>query len=158
MLDEYSRRFAEVFFTQFPEWRDAATIRRDHEGRAYLHIRLARPINGDPVGGLAISTENDEVTIECGRHWHGHFDWEPSDQLSSEVFAFLAEVFSEKQVFVRFEHRGGVVGGTKLDADMARDIIANRVPQQPLHPRFPVMPDTLSLWSWRGTFDKTVRR
>jgi hypothetical protein len=129
MLDDYSKEFADALFARFPEWRDASSTRRDRHGRAYLHVGVARPVDDDPVGGLAISTEDEEVTIECGRHWHGHFDWESfDDQLSSEVLDFLAGVLAEEHVFVRFQLGDSVLGGKRVDRATARALIENGPP------------------------------
>lgn len=157
MLDAFSREFAEVLFERFPEWRDASSTRRDGQGREYLHVGLARPVENDPVGGVTISTENEEVTVACGRHWHSHF-CPSSDEALSELFAFLRDVFEEELVFVRFQLGDRVLGGESVDVATAKELIVNGPPLEPFHPRLGVVADVLSLWSWRGTFDRTVKR
>lgn len=154
MLDEHSQKFADALFRRYPQWKDGSSVRKDREGRDYLHVQVARPVEDDQVGGLTISTADAEVTIECGRHYHGHF---PNDQLLSDIFEFLDRVISEEYVFVRYQRGDGVLGGSRIDQSTAASLIENGPPRLPLHPRSRTVPDTVSLWSWKGTFDRIVK-
>jgi hypothetical protein len=152
MLDRFSQDVADALFLKYPEWRSLAATRQDGGGGGYLHLSVARPVEDDPVGGLTISTEDEEVTVQCGRHWHSHFD------SPSEALDFIAEVLDERQVFARFQQGDSVLGGRSIGAAEAQTLIDTGPPPGPFHPRIKVVADAVSLWSWRGTYDATVRR
>jgi hypothetical protein len=152
MLDPFSQGIADALFLKYPEWRDLAATRLDNEGNEYLHLRVARPVENDPVGGLTISTEDEEATVQCGRHWHSHFD------TPAEALDFIDEVLDERRVFARFQQGESVLGGRSVDAATAKALIETGPPSEPFHPRTKAVADTVSLWSWRGTYDATVRR
>jgi hypothetical protein len=152
MLDSFSQDVADALFVKFPEWRGLATTRQDADGGEHLHLSVARPVENDPVGGLTISTKSEEATVQCGRHWHSHFD------TTSELLDFIAEVLDERQVFARFQQGDSVLGGRSVEPAAAKLLIATGPPSEPFHPRIKVVADTVSLWSWRGNYDATVKR
>lgn len=155
MLDPFSAEFADALFARYPEWQGHMRSQPAGEGGDYLEVRVPRPVDDDTVGGMVISTENGEVTVQCGRHAHFSAD---SGGAWSGVLALIDGVVGEDRVFARFQRGDSVLGGKSLGAAEAAALIESGPPSAPLHPRSDAVPDVISLWSWRGTYDRTLER
>ncbi len=155
MLDAFSRKFSAALLARYPEWASHIGTRANADGSQHLVVLVPRPIADDPVGGLAIGTAGSEVTVECGQHFHAHFDGPGDDAADGGAFAFVDRVLREEIVFARIQHGDLVLGGQALDPPAARAIIAGTAFPE-WRGRTPA--DNAWLWSWRGTFDGRVTK
>lgn len=149
MLDDHSKRVSAALLARYPQWAANIGTRSNPDGTQHLVVTVPRPIEDDPVGGLVIDSENREITVECGQHYHDHFQNYDSG-VPGDLFEFLDEVVAEEIVFARMQRGDIVLGGRSLDPAAARALIGGG-PWPEL--RGAIQPDTLWLWSWRGTFD-----
>lgn len=157
-LDQFSQKFAELLFARQPQWRQFVQETASEHVSSHLRLIVGRPVAADRVGGLTIDTRDGEITLECGRHWHGH--WSPiqtgeddEDDALRRAMAFIDSVVAEEVVMVLALSDRRPLGGRVVDADAARDIVARG---QAAFTFAPKGTDRLDLWSWQGTYDAVL--
>ncbi len=154
MLDRFSAEVDAALRERYPQWAAAIATRAGRAGGEIVAITVPRPVAGDVVGGLVIDSDNGEITVQCGQHYHSHFgDWGPG-RAWDEAFAFIDGIVGEEAICARFERGPQVLGGSVVTAAEARAVLAGiDLPTVVVRRQ----PDLIWLWSWRGTFDAKVR-
>jgi len=153
VLDPYSKAASAALLQRFPEWAVFVGSRANPDGSQHLVVAVPRPLPDDPVGGLVVDTAGGEMTVECGQHYHSHFDDQSGGQGWDEAFAFIAAILDESLVCARYERGGAALGGTTMTAKDAQALRAGKT-----IPEFLTRSgaDSVWLWSWRGTADDRV--
>lgn len=147
-LNEYSRRFADVLFAAYPEWREGASM-DDTEGvdEGSLVVQVSPPQPRDIKWPLHISTDGDEVTVGFDIY-HRHFSRYAHDEEAesfAEALAFIADLLAERVAVISWwngdEWRGAstfVPGAEDGTPSWARNATTARVR------------------SWGGTYDRDI--
>lgn len=155
-LNPYSRRFAEVLFAAFPEWRafmldDLPEIfTGDTEGSLIVRVPCPAPAEWPPEHSwLLIDTSDEEIIISWDRfHAHfGNFSDVPESTSFEQAISFLSRLVSEKFCIAIAKNGDKWAGSMTIQHGQAPDFLAGR--------RSIPLPAGSSVYSrsWRGTYD-----
>jgi hypothetical protein len=133
LLNSYSKRFADLFFEEFPDWRTYAIAERvsDSVDEYYLVVKIPILAKGLLSGSL-IPNEKDYLTIYCDEEitiaydfHHVHFD-SYSDVIESEEFrraiGFLKDLINEKLCIIAVVGEKGFCGSSCIEANEVLDL------------------------------------
>ena len=146
-LNPYSRRFAEVLFAAFPEWRafmldDLPEIfTGDTEGSLIVRVPCPAPAEWPPEHSwLLIDTADGEVTITWDMfHTHfGNFSDVPESTSFEQAISFLSRLVSEKFCIAIAKNGDKWAGSMTIQHGQAPDFLAG---------------SSVYSRSWRGTYD-----
>ncbi len=132
-LDSYSRRFADLLFGEFPEWRQFASVRKatDAEDEGFLVVTVPAPAQGLIVSGL-VEEQGDflwvdsagEITVGFDYH-HTHFD-NFGHQTEAQNFAnavrFIRSIVEEEVCVAAVFDGGSFCGSTTVAAGETPDL------------------------------------
>jgi hypothetical protein len=156
-LDDYSRRFADVLFGEFPEWRQFASARKatDAEDEGFLVVTVPAPARGLIVNGL-VEERGDhlridsagEITVGFDYH-HTHFD-NFDDQTEAQNFAnaarFIRSIVVEEICVAAVFADGSFCGSTTVAAGETPDLSG--------WAWLPQSCQEVYVRSWRGTHNR----
>jgi len=149
-LNPYSRRFAEVLFAAFPEWRafmldDLPEIfTGDTEGSLIVRVPCPAPAEWPPEHSwLLIDTADGEVTITWDM-FHTHFNFDSQveeDSNANGPTAFLHQLVNQELCIAIAKNGDKWAGSMTIQHGQAPDFLAG---------------SSVYSRSWRGTYDTTL--
>ncbi len=142
-LDDYSLRFAEQLFAQFPQWREFASIKGDGEGILLLKVPAPKAMREREEDALWMDTDG-EITVSFDAY-HTHFGLSQNEELARAV-KFIKDLVEEKICVVSLWRNNEWRGSTDIESG-----------QEPNVSGFSHF-DTIRIRSWQGTHDKVEKR
>jgi len=133
--DGFSRRFADVLFCAYPDWRKCAK-----QTDAGLEVEVPSP-NENAERGLFILAEFEELTVGFDNYhtdFHTHF-MQNEGQAFEAAMEFIADILAERRVVLVFSERGQLKDTMCVTHD---EIWSKPWPRERRIVR-----------SWRGTYD-----
>ena len=118
-LNDHSRQFAKLLFSQWPEWIQYARFDpyEDFEKEALL-IEVPRPVDGSSHG-LYITTSEWEISVGYGDNFHTRFgtsgEGEGSSDFYSEAIEFIRNFVEENFVLATAYQGKEWLGAWKID-------------------------------------------
>ena len=147
-LNEYSRRFADVLFTAYPEWREFASVDTAEDvDEGTLVVQVSPPRPRDIQWPLHISTDGEEITVGFDSY-HRHFNRYGEDDEAegyAEALAFIADLLAERVAVISWWN-GDEWRGSSTFVPGA-DVVT---------PPWAIKAKTVRVRSWKGTYDKDI--
>lgn len=132
-LDDYSRRFADVLFGTFPEWRQFASVQKADamNETGFLVVKVPVPTRGLIATGLLtrdgdfLRIDSDgEVTVGFDYH-HTHFDnfdYQTEAENFADAVGFVKSILDEEVCFVAVFNGCSFCGSTSVAAGEVPDL------------------------------------
>ena len=146
-MSDFSAKAAEQLFARYPDWRRYAKSDKDEDGTAFVRVEVPAPPEAHALGGLIVSTANDEVTVEFD-YYHSHFDDMVGDGTNfgtDAALRFIEQLLAEKVAAASWWNGEQWRGSTLVEAG-----------QQPQPNDFTRPYDRVRIRSWKGALNADI--
>lgn len=117
-MADFSTEAAEQLFARYPDWRKYARSEKADDGKPFVRLEVPAPVEANAIGGLIVSTANEEVTVEFD-YYHSHFDDMVGDGENVGIeaaLAFIDRVLAEKVAAVSWWNDDEWRGSATIEA------------------------------------------
>jgi len=95
--NEFSRRFADAIFAEFPDWRTTGTLSDANDDGSTWSLKVPSPQHDDDTFPLHILTEDDEITVSFD-YYRTHFGDGAGEEETTfrNALAFIRDIVAER--------------------------------------------------------------